>query len=77
MDALAVSSDFHGLEREEFTVLGKELDLDRRTTRLTLSRPLNRTGAWAVDNAGSDYDHFAIDQDSSYDANWQYRAYGG
>ena len=76
-DALAVSSDFHGLEREEFTVLGKELDLDRRTTRLTLSRPLNRTGAWAVDNAGSDYDHFAIDQDSSYDANWQYRAYGG
>ncbi|MBI4795868.1 MAG: hypothetical protein HY790_08550 [Deltaproteobacteria bacterium] len=76
-DTVAVSSDFHGLDREEFTVSGKDLDLGRRTTRLTLSRPLNRTGAWAVDDPGTAYDNYAIDQNSPYDANWQYRAYGG
>ncbi|MDD2902103.1 MAG: hypothetical protein PHU44_06675 [Syntrophales bacterium] len=76
-DTVAVSSDFHGLEREEFAVTGKELDLGRRATRLTLSRPLNRVGAWAVDTSGTAYDNYAIDQNSPYDANWQYRAYGG
>ena len=44
---------------------------------MTLSRPLNPTGAWAVDTLGTDYDNYAIDQNSPYDANWQYRAYGG
>ena len=76
-DTVAVSSDFHGLEKEEFAVTGKDLDLGQRTTRLTLCRPLNRTIAWAVDEPGTDYDNYAIDQDSPYDANWQYRAYGG
>ena len=76
-DTVAVSSDFHGLDREEFTVSGKELDLGGRSTRLTLTRPLNRAGAWAVDEPGTAYDNYAIDQNSPYDANWQYRAYAG
>jgi hypothetical protein len=40
-------------------------------------RPLNRTGSWAVDDPGGADGHYAIDQDSPYDPNWQYRAYGG
>jgi hypothetical protein len=76
-DTVAVSSDFHGLDRDEFAVTGKDLDLGRRTTRLFLTRPLNRVGSWAVDASGTDYDNYAIDQNSSYDANWQYRAYCG
>jgi hypothetical protein len=76
-DAVALSSDFHGLDRDEFLVTGKDLDLGRRVTRLSLARSLNRVEAWAVDNSGTTYDHYAIDQNSPYDANWQYRAYGG
>jgi len=76
-DTVAVSSGFHGLNREEFCVQGKDLDLGGRATRLALGRPLNRTGAWAVDAPGTADDNYAIDQDSPYDGNWQYRAYGG
>lgn len=76
-DTVAVSSDFHRLKREEFWVTGKDLDLGRRTTHLSLARILKPAAAWAVDQSGSDYDDYAIDQGSSYDANWQYRAYGG
>ena len=38
-DTVAVSSDFHGWDRDEFTVLGKNLDLGRRRVQLKLSRP--------------------------------------
>jgi hypothetical protein len=65
------------LRQEEFEVRGKDLDLGRRSTRLTMIRPLNRTGSWAVDDPGGADGHYAIDQDSPYDPNWQYRAYGG
>lgn len=73
-DAVAVSSDFHGLCQEEFTVFGKELDLGRRRVRLNLSRPLNLSCSWAVDSSGTAQDSWAIDQASSYDPNWKYRA---
>ena len=73
-DTVAVSSDFHGLDQEEFTVYGKDLDLGRRPVRLSLNRPLNRSGSWAVDTPGTAYDAYAIDQTSPYDANWPYRA---
>ena len=42
-DTAAVSSDFHGWDREEFTVLGRDLDLGHRRVRLKLTRPLERT----------------------------------
>ena len=38
-DTVAVSSDFHGLDRAEFTLFGKDLDLGRRRVRLSLSGP--------------------------------------
>ncbi len=50
-DVLAVSSDFHGLEHEEFTVFGKTLDFRRRRVRLEAARPAPWTWAWAVDAA--------------------------
>ena len=74
-DTVAVSSDFHGWDREEFTVLGRDLDLGQRRVRLKLSRPLDRTDPWAVDAAGSALDAWAIDQASSWDENWDSRAY--
>jgi len=74
-DAVAISSDFHGLRQEEFTVFGKEVDLSRRRVRLNLSRPLNLSWSWAVDSSGSAQDSWAIDQASAYDPNWNYRAY--
>jgi hypothetical protein len=74
-DAVAVSSDFHGLGREEFEVFGKEVDLGRRRVRLNLNRPLNLSWSWAVDERGVAQDSWAIDQDSAYDPNWNYRAY--
>jgi hypothetical protein len=76
-DTVAVSSDFHGLERAEFTVWGKAVDLKKRRVHLDLARPLICTWAWAVDAVGSNYDSYAIDQNSSYDRNWDYRTYAG
>ncbi len=76
-DTVAVSSDFHGLSQEEFTVFGKDLDLGRRTVRLNLKRPLNTSWSWAVDTAGTDYDAYAIDQNSPFDPNWPSRAFAG
>jgi hypothetical protein len=76
-DTVAVSSDFHGLERAEFTVWGKAVDLKKRRVHLDLARPLICTWAWAVDAAGGDYDCYAIDQNSHYDRNWDYRTYAG
>ena len=76
-DTVALSSDFHGLDREEFTVSGKDLDLGGRSVRLSLDRPLNPSWSWAVDDPGSAYDAWAIDLASSFDANWAFRAEGG
>ena len=74
-DTAAVSSDFHGWDREEFTVLGRDLDLGHRRVRLKLTRPLDRTDPFAVDAGGSASDAWAIDQASSWDENWDSRAY--
>ncbi len=76
-DTVAVSSDFHGLDQAEFTVFGKDLDLGRRSVRLSLRRPLDAACSWAVDAAGGPYEAWAIDQASPYDVNWDYRAYVG
>ena len=74
-DTVAVTSDFHGWDQEEFTVQGKDLDLGRRRVRLNLSRPLDRVDSWAVEVAGSANDAWAIDQASSWDEHWDSRAY--
>jgi len=74
-DTVAVSSDFHGWDREEFTVLGKNLDLGRRRVHLKLSRTMDCADSWAVDAAGSAFDAWAIDLDSSWDGHWDSRAY--
>lgn len=76
-DTLAVSSDFHGLEAEEFTVFGKTLDLKRRRVELDLARPAGPGWAWAADFEGGGHDACAIDQASPYDPNWNSRAYAG
>jgi hypothetical protein len=76
-DTLAVSSDFHGFERAEFTIFGKAVDLKKRQVTLTATRPLNWSWAWGNDAAGSDYDTYAIDQNSLYDTNWPSRSYAG
>jgi hypothetical protein len=76
-DAVALTSDFHGLDQAEFTVWGKELDLGRRTVRLNLSRPLVKSRSWAVDGEGNVHDAWALDQDSDLDAESNFRAYAG
>ena len=76
-DTVALSSDFHGLDQEEFTVRGKDLDLGGRSVRLSLDRPLNRSWSWAVDAPGSARDAWAIEVGSSYDVNWAFRAEAG
>jgi hypothetical protein len=76
-DTVAVSSDFHGLDQEEFTVSGKDLDLGGRLVRLSLDRPLNISWSWAVDAPGGANDAWAIDVASSYDGNWAHRAEAG
>ena len=76
-DTVAVNSDFHGLSQAEFTLFGKEVDLGRRSVRLSLTRPLDYSWSWAVDAAGSEYDAYAIDQNSPYDPNWPSRARAG
>ena len=76
-DTVALSSDFHGLDQEEFTVSGKDLDLGGRSVRLSLDRPLNTSWSWAVDAPGSAEDAWAIDVASSYDVNWAFRAEAG
>ena len=76
-DTVALSSDFHGLDQEEFTVSGKDLDLAGRSVRLSLDRPLNNSWSWAVDAPGSAHDGWAIDVASSYDVNWAFRAEAG
>ena len=73
-DTVALSSDFHGLDQEEFTVRGKDLDLGGRSVRLSLDRPLNNSWSWAVDAPGSASDGWAIDVANSYDGNWAFRA---
>ncbi|MCX5890970.1 MAG: hypothetical protein NTY36_16220 [Deltaproteobacteria bacterium] len=74
-DTVAVSSDFHGWDREEFTVLGKNLDLGRRRVQLKLSRTMDCADSWAVAAAGSAFDAWAIDLNSSWDDHWDSRAY--
>lgn len=74
-DILAASSDFHGLDQEEFSVFGKTLDLKRRRVQFDLARPAAWTWAWAVDASAGDYKAYAIDQASEYDDNWSSRAY--
>ena len=76
-DTVALSSDFHGLDREEFVVSGKDLDLTQRLVRLSLDRPLSASWPWAVDAPGSDHDAWAIDAGSSFDVNWGFRAEAG
>jgi len=76
-DTVALSSDFHGLDQEEFTVSGKDLDLGGRSVRLSLDRPLNTSWSWAVDAPGGASDGWAIDAASSYDVNWAFRAEAG
>jgi hypothetical protein len=76
-DTLAVSSDFHGLEQEEFTVFNKTLDLKRRRVEFEAARPAPWLWAWAVEVAECGYDAYAIDQASEYDENWAFRAYAG
>jgi hypothetical protein len=76
-DTVAVTSDFHGLDQDEFTVSGKELDLGGRSVRLSLDRPLNTSWFWAVDAPGSTYDGWAIDVASPFDVNWAFRAEAG
>ncbi|MEJ2671233.1 MAG: hypothetical protein P8168_03315 [Deltaproteobacteria bacterium] len=76
-DTVAVTSDFHGLDQDEFTVSGKDLDLAGRTVRLSLDRPLNTDWFWAVDAPGSAADAWAIDVASSFDPNWAFRAEAG
>jgi len=76
-DVVAVTSDFHGLDREEFTLRGKDLELGGRRVRLSLDRPLNRSWSWAVDASGSAWDAWAIEVASSSDAHWAFRAEAG
>jgi hypothetical protein len=76
-DTVALTSDFHGLDQDEFVVSGKDLDLGGRSVRLSLDRPLNTTWFWAVDAPGSDHDSWAIDMASSFDVNWAFRAEAG
>jgi hypothetical protein len=76
-DTLAITSPFHGFVQDDFTVFGKGIDLKNRRVSLNLARPFNNPWAWAVDDAGSDYDSFAIDQENKLDPNWAYRAYAG
>jgi hypothetical protein len=75
-DTVAVSSDFHGMEAEEFTVFGKTVDLGRRRVELELARPAGPPAAVAVDAAAGD-EAYAIDIDSLYDPNWERRAWAG
>ncbi|MFZ5448598.1 MAG: phage tail protein [Thermodesulfobacteriota bacterium] len=42
-DIVAVTSDFHGFAQDEFTLSAKEVDLGRRSVRLSLERPLKTT----------------------------------
>ena len=76
-DTVAVTSDFHGLDRDEFTVSAKDVDLGGRSVRLSLDRPLNTSWFWAVDAPGSSYDGWAIDVASAFDPNWVCRAEAG
>ena len=76
-DTVALSSDFHGLDQEEFTVSGKDLDLGGRSVSLSLDRPLNTSWSWAVDAPGSANDAWAIEVASSFDINWAFRAEAG
>ncbi len=38
-DTVAITSDFHGFQGEEFTLFGKTVDLNRRRVELELARP--------------------------------------
>ncbi len=52
-DTVALTSDFHGLDQDEFTLSAKDVDLGGRSVRLSLDRPLNTSWFWAVDVPGS------------------------
>ncbi len=76
-DTVALTSDFHGLDQEEFTLTGKDLNLGGRSVRLSLERPLNTSWSWAVDAPGSARDAWAIEVASSCDTDWALRAEAG
>jgi hypothetical protein len=76
-DTVTLTSDFHGLDQDEFTVSGKDLDLAGRSVRLSLDRPLKTSWVWAVDAPGGASDGWAIDVASSFDDNWAFRAEAG
>lgn len=42
-DTVALTSDFHGFQGEEFTLFGKTVDLNRRRVELELARPAKMT----------------------------------
>jgi hypothetical protein len=74
-DQVAITSDFHGFDHEEFQLFAKNLSLDQRRAKLRLWRPIAYPAAWAVDDAGTAYDSYAIDQAGESDPNWSYRSY--
>lgn len=74
-DPVAVTSNFHAFDQEEFRVYAKNLSLDQRRVKLRLWRPIAYPAAWAVDDVGTDYDCYAIDQAGPGDPNWSYRTY--
>jgi hypothetical protein len=73
-DDVAITSDFHGFDQTEFKCYGKQVSLDRRRVRLSLMRQVAYPVAWAVDDEGTIYDSYAIDQAGPGDPNWGYRA---
>jgi len=43
-DTVAITSDFHGFQKEEFLLFGKTVDLTRRRVELYLARPVSPAG---------------------------------
>jgi hypothetical protein len=74
-DTVAVTSRFHGYDNSEFQCAGKTVSLDQQRVRLQLFRQVGYVQAWAVDGSGTDFDSYAIGQNSSGDPDWPNRAY--
>jgi len=74
-DTVAISSDFHGFDRTEFTCFGRRTDFARGKVSLVLSRRIDYPQFWAVEDVGTDYDSYAIDADTPVDPNWSSRGY--
>lgn len=55
--------------------LARQLSLDQRRVKLRLWRPVAYPATWAVEDAGTDYDCYAIDQAGPGDPNWSHRAF--